>query len=126
MSVRQMQRELEQWAAWARSSERTCGVKQYVCPTYTMLRLAVGESRKSGVDITLDDAALIAVDQLVTALRLSRPDLYQWVRSHYLDNVPVAGLAQMTKVARYKIDGYLLAAESWLDSRLEVMCERAA
>ncbi|MEC7118569.1 MAG: antiterminator Q family protein [Pseudomonadota bacterium] len=126
MSVRQMQRELEQWGKWAGSSERTCGVKQYVCPTYTMLRLAVGESRKSGVQIVLDDAALIAVDQLVTALRLSRPDLYQWVAAHYLKGCPVAALAGMTKVARYKIDGYLLAAESWLDSRLEVMCERAA
>lgn len=126
MSVRQMQRELEQWAAWARSSERTCGVKQYVCPTYTMLRLAIGESRKSGVDITLDDAALIAVDQLVTALRLSRPDLYQWVRFFYLEGIKVAALSQLTKVDRRTIDKYLVAAETWLDSRLEVLCEMAA
>lgn len=126
MSVRQMQRELEQWAAWARSSERTCGVKQYVCPTYTMLRLAVGESRKSGVDIVLDDAALIAVDQLVTALKLSRPDLYAAVHLFYLQGRSVAELARETGAARYAIDAQILAAESWLDSRLEVMCERAA
>lgn len=126
MSVRQMQRELEQWAAWARSSERTCGVKQYVCPTYTMLRLAIGESRKAGVDITLDDAALIAVDQLVTALRLSRPDLYAAVKLFYLDGRSVSDLARETGESRYKIDALILAAESWLDSRLEVMCERAA
>ena len=126
MSVRQMQRELEQWGAWARSTERTGGVKQYVCPTYTMLRMAVGESQRRGVDIVLDDAALIAVDQLVSALELSRPDLCQWVLAHYLRGYPVAALASMTKVARYKIDGYLLAAESWLDSRLEVLCEMFA
>lgn len=126
MSVRQMQRELEQWAAWAKSSERTCGVKQYVCPTYTMLRMAVGEGRKSGVQIVLDDAALIAVDQLVTALRLSRPDLYQWVHFFYLKGINVAALSQLTKVDRRTIDKYLVAAETWLDSRLEVLCEMAA
>lgn len=121
-----MQSELSQWAAWARGTERNCGVKQYVCPTYTMLLQSVGEVRKAGASITMDDAALLAVDQLVGQLARSRPDLYQWVRAHYLDNVPVAGLAQMTKVARYKIDGYLLAAESWLDSRLEMLCEMAS
>lgn len=126
MSVRQMQRELEQWGAWARSTERTCGVKQYVCPTYTMLRLAVGESQRRGVDIVLDDAALIAVDQLVTALRLSRPDLYAVVHLFYMQDRSVAELARITGESRYKIDALILAAESWLDSRLEVMCERAA
>lgn len=125
MSVRQMQRELEQWGAWARSTERTCGVKQYVCPTYTMLRMAIGE-RSKGVQIMLDDAALMAVDQLVTALRLSRPDLYQWVRSVYLCGYKVAQLSQLTKVDRRTIDKYLVAAETWLDSRLEVLCEMAA
>lgn len=125
MTIRSMQMELEAWGQWARATERTGGVKQYVCPTYTMLRLAIGE-RSKGVQIMLDDAALIAVDQLVTALKLSRPDLYQWVRAVYLCGYPVAALADMTKTARYKIDGYLLAAESWLDSRLEVLCEMAA
>lgn len=126
MSVRQMQRELEQWGAWARSTERTGGVKQYVCPTYTMLRMAVGESQRRGVDITLDDAALIAVDQLVTALRLSRPDLFVVVHLSYMQGRSVAELARITGESRYKIDALILAAESWLDSRLEVMCERAA
>jgi len=126
MSIRQMQCELEQWGAWARSTERTCGVKQYVCPTYTMLRLAVGESQRRGVDIVLDDAALIAVDQLVTALKLSRPDLYAAVKLFYLDGRSVSDLARETGESRYKIDALILAAESWLDSRLEVMCERAA
>lgn len=126
MSIRAMQNELQQWAAWARGTERNCGVKQYECPTYTMLKQAVGEGRKNGVAVLLDDDALMAIDQLVGQLARSRPDLYQWVKAHYLDNVPVAGLAQMTKIARYKIDGYLLAAESWLDSRLEILCEMAA
>ena len=126
MSIRAMQNELQQWAAWARGTERNCGVKQYECPTYTMLKRAVGESRKNGVAVVLDDGALMAVDQLVTALKLSRPDLYQWARAFYLNGLSVAALAQMTKVDRRTIDKYLLAAESWLDSRLEVLCELAA
>ena len=120
-----MQCELEQWGAWAGATERTGGVKQYVCPTYTMLRMAIGE-RSKGVQIMLDDAALMAVDQLVTALRLSRPDLYAAVKMFYLDGRSVSDLARETGESRYKIDALILAAESWLDSRLEVMCERAA
>ena len=67
----------------------------------------------------LDDDALIAIDHLVTQLKFSRPDLFQWIDFHYLKGIPVAVMANQTKIARYKIDGYLLAAESWLDCKLE-------
>jgi len=126
MSIRAMQNELHQWAAWARGTERNCGVKQYECPTYTMLKQAVGEGRKNGVAVVLDDDALMAVDQLVTALKLSRSDLYAAIHLFYLMGKSVAELAAIAGCARYTIDAQILAAESWLDSRLEILCEMAA
>ena len=70
-----------------------------------------------------DDDALIAIDHLVTQLRFSRPDLFQWIEFHYLKGIPVAVMASHTKVDRRNIDKYLLAAETWLDCRLEAICE---
>ncbi len=44
----------------------------------------------------------------------------------YLEGIKVTALSQLTKVDRRTIDKYLVAAETWLDSRLEVLCEMAA
>lgn len=85
------------------------------------MRLKQGQ-KSAGVKVVLDDDALIAIDHLVTQLKFSRPDLFQWIEFHYLKGYPINVIASQTKIARYKIDGYLLAAESWLDSRLTGIC----
>ena len=116
-TVRMMQNELAQWGKWARYASYNPSELTYTSPTYGLMRLKEGQ-KSSGIQVILDDDALVAVDHLVTQLRFSRPDLYQWIEFHYLKGYPIAVLASKTKVARYKIDGYLLAAESWLDCRL--------
>ena len=68
--------------------------------------------------IQLDNDALMAVDGLVTQLKLSRPDLYQWVDFYYLKGIPIRAIASHSAVPRYTVDKYLLAAETWLDCRL--------
>lgn len=117
-TVRMMQNELAQWGKWARHASYNPSELTYTSPTYGLMRLKEG-AKSSGVQVVLDDDALIAIDHLVTQLKFSRPDLFQWIEFHYLKGYPVAVLAQKTAVARYKVDGYLLAAESWLDCRLE-------
>ena len=119
-TVRMMQNELAQWGKWARHASYNPSELTYTSPTYGLMRLKDGV-KSSGVQVVLDDDALIAIDHLVTQLKFSRPDLHQWIEFHYLKGIPVAVLANQTKIARYKIDGYLLAAESWLDCRLEVI-----
>ena len=119
-TVRMMQNELAQWGKWARHASYNPSELTYTSPTYGLMRLKEGV-KTSGVQVVLDDDALIAIDHLVTQLKFSRPDLFQWIEFHYLKGIPVAVLAQKTAVARYKIDGYLLAAESWLDCRLEIL-----
>lgn len=116
-TVRMMQNELAQWGKWARSAERN--PSELICksPSLGLMRLKEGE-KSHGVKVMLDDDALVAIDHLVMQLKLSRPDLFQWVDFHYLKGYPIAVLAGKTSVARYKIDGYLLAAETWLDCRL--------
>ncbi|CAM9228245.1 antiterminator Q family protein [Acinetobacter pseudolwoffii] len=116
-TVRMMQNELAQWGKWARHASYNPSELTYTSPTYGLMRLKEGQ-KSSGIQVMLDDDALVAVDHLVTQLRFSRPDLYQWIEFHYLKGYPIAVLASKTKVARYKIDGYLLAAESWLDCQL--------
>jgi len=116
-TVRMMQNELAQWGKWARHASYNPSELTYTSPTYGLMRLKEGQ-KSSGIQVVLDDDALVAIDHLVTQLRFSRPDLYQWIEFHYLKGYPIAVLASKTKVARYKIDGYLLAAESWLDCRL--------
>lgn len=116
-TVRMMQNELAQWGKWARHASYNPSELTYTSPTYGLMRLKEGQ-QSSGVQVTLHDDALVAIDHLVTQLRFSRPDLFQWIEFHYLKGYPVAVLASRTKVARYKIDGYLLAAETWLDCRL--------
>lgn len=116
-TVRMMQNELAQWGKWARHASYNPSELTYTSPTYGLMRLKEG-AKSSGVQVVLDDDALIAIDHLVTQLKFSRPDLFQWIEFHYLKGIPVAVLAQHTAVARYKIDGYLLAAETWLDCRL--------
>ena len=118
-TVRMMQNELAQWGKWARHASYNPSELTYTSPTYGLMRLKEGV-KSSGVQVVLDDDALIAIDHLVTQLKFSRPDLFQWINFYYLKGIPVAVLANQTKIARYKIDGYLLAAETWLDSRLEV------
>ena len=117
-TVRMMQNELAQWGKWARHASYNPSELTYTSPTYGLMRLKEGV-KSSGVQVVLDDDALIAIDHLVTQLKFSRPDLFQWIEFHYLKAYPVAVLASKTKIARYKIDGYLLAAESWLECRLD-------
>ena len=117
-TVRMMQNELAQWGKWARHASYNPSELTYTSPTYGLMRLKEGQ-QSSGIQVTLHDDALIAIDHLVTQLKFSRPDLYQWIEFHYLKGIPVAVMANQTKIARYKIDGYLLAAESWLDCKLE-------
>ena len=117
-TVRMMQNELAQWGKWARHASYNPSELTYTSPTYGLMRLKEGQ-QSSGIQVTLHDDALIAIDHLVTQLKFSRPDLYQWIEFHYLKGIPVAVMANQTKIARYKIDGYLLAAESWLDCNLE-------
>ena len=124
MTIRHMQQELTQWGAWARGTERTGGVKQYESPAYTWLKQNVGES-SSRVPIVLDDDALMAVDSLIGHLKRSRFDLYTWIRSYYLDGYSLRALEKMTKVSRTKIEQYLLLGETWLDARLDTLCEMA-
>lgn len=116
-TVRMMQNELAQWGKWARHASYNPSELTYTSPTYGLMRLKEGQ-QSSGIQVTLNDDALVAIDHLVTQLKFSRPDLFQWIEFHYLKGYPVAVLAQKTAVARYKIDGYLLAAETWLDCRL--------
>lgn len=123
-TVRMMQNELAQWGKWARHASYNPSELTYTSPTYGLMRLKEGE-KSSGVQVVLDDDGLVAIDHLVTQLKFSRPDLYQWIEFHYLKGIPVAVLANKTKIARYKIDGYLLAAESWLDCQLTFILNRA-
>jgi hypothetical protein len=117
-TIRMMQNELEQWGKWARNSHYNPSELSYQSPSLGLMRLKQGQ-KSAGVKVVLDDDALIAIDHLVTQLKFSRPDLFQWIEFHYLKGIPVSVLASQTKIARYKIDGYLLAAESWLDCQLE-------
>jgi hypothetical protein len=123
-TVRMMQNELAQWGKWARHASYNPSELTYTSPTYGLMRLKEGV-KSSGVQVVLDDDALVAIDHLVTQLKFSRSDLYQWIDFHYLKGIPVAVLANQTKIARYKIDGYLLAAESWLDCRLSDLILKA-
>ena len=122
-TVRLMQNELAQWGKWARHASYNPSELTYTSPTYGLMRLKEG-AKSSGVQVVLDDDALIAIDHLVTQLKFSRPDLFQWIEFHYLKGYPVAVLAQKAAVARYKVDGYLMAAESWLDCRLEEVLKK--
>ena len=119
-TVRMMQNELAQWGKWARHASYNPSELTYTSPTYGLMRLKEGV-RSSGVQVVLDDDALIAIDHLVTQLKFSRPDLFQWIEFHYLKGYPINVIANQTKIARYKIDGYLLVAESWLDCRLGIL-----
>ncbi|WP_159153075.1 antiterminator Q family protein [Acinetobacter johnsonii] len=117
-TIRMMQNELEQWGKWARNSHYNPSELSYQSPSLGLMRLKQGQ-KSTGVKVMLDDDALIAIDHLVTQLKFSRPDLFQWIEFHYLKGYPIKVIASHTKIARYKIDGYLLAAESWLECRLE-------
>ena len=117
-TIRMMQNELEQWGKWARNSHYNPSELSYQSPSLGLMRLKQGQ-KSAGVKVVLDDDALIAIDHLVTQLKFSRPDLFQWIEFHYLKGYPINVIASQTKIARYKIDGYLLAAESWLECRLE-------
>lgn len=120
-TLRMMQNELEQWGKWARNAHYNPSELSYQSPSLGLIRLKEGQ-KNSGVKVVLDDDALIAIDHLVTQLKFSRPDLFQWIEFYYLKGYPVAVLASQTKVDRRNIDKYLLAAETWLDSRLEAIC----
>ncbi len=124
MTVRHMQQELTQWGHWARGTERHGGLKRYESPAYSILKQNTAQQASSRVR-TLDDDALLAIDNLMALLKNSRPDLYQWIRAFYLGGYSVRTLEKMTKVSRIKIDQYLLAGETWLDCKLESLCEMA-
>lgn len=119
-TIRMMQNELAQWGKWARYASFNPSELSYKSPSLGLILLKKAYKTK-GVQVSLDDDALVAIDHLVTQLKLSRPDLYQWIEFHYLKGYPVSVLANKTKVARYKIDGYLIAGETWLDCLLEIM-----
>lgn len=121
-TVRMMQNELAQWGKWARHASYNPSELTYTSPTYGLMRLKEGQ-QSSGVQVTLNDDALVAIDHLVTQLKFSRPDLFQWIEFYYLKGYPVAVMASQTKVDRRNIDKYLLAAETWLDCRLEAICD---
>jgi hypothetical protein len=122
-TLRMMQNELEQWGKWARNAHYNPSELSYQSPSLGLMRLKEGQ-KGSGVKVVLDDDALIAIDHLVTQLKFSRPDLFQWIEFHYLKGYPITVIASQTKIARYKIDGYLLAAESWLDCKLDYLVKK--
>lgn len=115
-TVRYMQDELTQWGKWARGTESNPSQQIYQSPSLQLMRLKQTMGNYS--PIQLDDDALLAVDSLVTQLKLSRPDLYQWVDFYYLKGIPIKIIAAHSAVPRYTVDKYLLAAETWLDCRL--------
>ena len=120
-TVRMMQNELAQWGKWARHASYNPSELTYTSPTYGLMRLKEGV-KSSGVQVVLDDEALIAIDHLVTQLKFSRPDLFQWIEFHYLKGLSIRALEKLSKVDRRIIDKYLLAGETWLDCRLEIIC----
>lgn len=120
-TVRMMQNELAQWGKWARHASYNPSELTYTSPTYGLMRLKEGQ-KSSGIQVMLDDDALVAIDHLVTQLRFSRPDLYQWIEFHYLKGLSIRALEKLSKVDRRIIDKYLLAGETWLDCRLEIIC----
>lgn len=124
MSLRSMQSELRQWGQWARSTESNCGCAAYVSPSYTLLKLKIGSpAHKNGCDVLLDDDALLAIDALVQQLKLSKPTLFEFIRMYYLKGWTVQYMSDQSGVDRRTIDKYLMAAETWLDCRLESLCE---
>lgn len=125
MTIRHMQHELTQWGQWARGTERHCGLRRYESPCYTIIKKNVAQPG-SGNLRTLDDDALMAIDNLMLLLKNSRPDLFQWIKAFYLGGYSVRTLEKMTKVSRIKIDQYLMAGETWLDCKLESLCEQLA
>lgn len=123
MSIRTMQIELEQWGQWARAEEG--GLPPYQSPAYSLLRQHMQQAN-AGVPIVLNEDALIAIDYLVTQLRLSKPVHHQILSAHYLHGYSVRQLAALIpNTSRRAVEHYLIAAESWLDSRLEILCEMA-
>ncbi|ENW29338.1 antiterminator Q family protein [Acinetobacter lwoffii] len=122
-TVRMMQNELAQWGKWARHASYNPSELTYTSPTYGLMRLKEGQ-KSSGIQVMLDDDALVAIDHLVTQLRFSRPDLYQWIEFHYLKGLSIRALEKLSKVDRRIIDKYLLAGETWLDCRLEFICNQ--
>ena len=120
-TVRMMQNELAQWGKWARHASYNPSELTYTSPTYGLMRLKEGV-KSSGVQVVLDDDALVAIDHLVTQLKFSRPDLFQWIEFHYLKGLSIRALEKLSKVDRRIIDKYLLAGETWLDCRLEIIC----
>lgn len=120
-TVRMMQNELAQWGKWARHASYNPSELTYTSPTYGLMRLKEGV-KSSGIQVTLDDDALVAIDHLVTQLKFSRPDLFQWIEFHYLKGLSIRALEKLSKVDRRIIDKYLLAGETWLDCRLEIIC----
>lgn len=120
-TVRMMQNELAQWGKWARHASYNPSELTYTSPTYGLMRLKEGVN-SSGVQVVLDDDALVAIDHLVTQLKFSRPDLFQWIEFHYLKGLSIRALEKLSKVDRRIIDKYLLAGETWLDCRLEIIC----
>lgn len=122
-TVRMMQNELEQWGKWARHSHYNPSELSYISPSLVLMRLKEGY-KNNGVKIILDDDALIAIDHLVTQLRFSRPDLFQWIEFHYLKGLSIRTIEKISKVERRAIDKYLTAGETWLDCRLEFLCNQ--
>lgn len=122
-NLRLMRNELTQWGIWARMEEINPSAQTYRSPAFSMMLLKDSVSQNSP-SLILSDETLLAIDALVNQLKLSRPDLYQWIEFHYLKGYPVTVLAQKTKLTRYKIDSFIMAGESWLESRLTAICDK--
>lgn len=127
MSIRRMQNELQQWGQWARATEKHCGLRQYVSPAYTLLKQKIEQSEVvRGCVVSLNDDALMAIDNLVGMLKRSKPMFFEMIRMHYLKGWTVQYMAGQAGISRPIIDKYLLAAETWLDCKLESICESLA
>lgn len=124
MTIRHMQQELTQWGNWARSTEKNGGLKQYESPAYTWLRQNVAQEQSRSPRI-LDDDALLAIDALIGMLKRSKPTLYNFISMFYLKGYSVKYIAGRAGISRPIVDKYLLAAETWLDCKLETLCEMA-
>ena len=124
MSLRLMQNELQQWGQWAETKSGGCAA--YVSPSYTLLKLKMEQAVISNsCAITLSDDALLAIDNLVGMLKRSKPMLYQIIRMYYELGYTVQYMASQSGVSRPIIDKYLMAAETWLECKLESLCEQA-
>lgn|GEM_PF-1912837 len=117
--LRVMQDELSQWGQWARGTELSYGLRRYESPALMMVKIKMEQHREpSKVRVTMLDEQFIALERHIQSLRVCRPELFAWMVAFYLLGWPIRHLAEKTGKSRDFIDKQLIAAESWLDSRV--------